>query len=1181
VSKYKEAKELNYATIASEMLEFWKENQIFEKSVSNREGAKTFTFYEGPPSANGTPGIHHVMARTVKDIFCRYKTLQGFQVKRKGGWDTHGLPVELQVEKELGITKDDIGKKISIEDYNKKCRETVMKYKDQWDDLTTKMGYWVDLKNPYVTYEKEYIESLWWILKKFYDKGLLYKGYTIQPYSPSDGTGLSSHELNQPGCYKDVKDTSVVAQFKVIRDAKSEFLFGAIEGDDLFVLAWTTTPWTLPSNTALAVGEKIKYVQINSFNPYTFKPVSVVLAKDLVGKYFSEKNKDLKLTDYKSGDKAIPFEIVKEFSGKDLLGLRYEQLLPYVPYFYAVADAFQIIAGDFVTTEDGTGVVHISPTFGADDFRVAKQNGIPALTIKDEAGNELPTVDKKGKFISVIGEKLKEGVAKYKIKTHKPLDVDDFYVKNYTDEDETNPDYKNTDVIISIILKEENKAFKVEKYEHTYPHSWRTDKPVLYYPLDAWFIKTTALKDKMVELNKTINWKPESTGTGRFGNWLENLVDWNLSRSRYWGTPLPIWRTKDGKEEICIGSQSELRNEVAKSVKAGLMQQSMVDGQWTMDLHRPFVDEIVLVSNSGQPMYRETDLIDVWFDSGAMPYAQWHYPFENKEVFENSYPADYISEGVDQTRGWFFTLHAIATLLSESSEEIKAVNKKVNNGGVAFKNVISTGLVLDKNGEKMSKRKGNVVDPYTTLGKYGADVVRWYMIENAPPWDNLKFDLAGIEETQRRFFGTLMNTYSFFAMYANIDGFVKDEMNNVPFERLAPLDKWIITKEQSLIEEVSAAYEDYEPTKAARAIQEFVNDHVSNWYVRLNRKRFWQPSSLSSVALAKEDLSSTALSKAGLSLSEDKRAAYETLYECLMVTAQLMAPIAPFFSEWLYKNLTDNIRSKAKQFNTPLQFESIHHTLLVKAESNRKDQELEISMAYAQRICSLVHSIRKNSKIKVRTPLQKILLPVLDEKFANRVRSIEAIIKAEVNVKSIEYIDDASGLLVKKVKPNFAKLGKQYGAKMKEVSAVINGMSKEEISVIEKAGKLSKDGFDLVVEDVLISSEDIPGWAVAAEGGVTVALDITITDDLKREGIARDFVNRVQNLRKDMGMEVLDKISIEVENHQELATSSLTEFKDYICTETQSLRLEFKENVTDAVEVDMDEFVLKIKVSLQ
>ncbi len=1154
------------------MLEFWKEQQIFEKSVSNREGAPTFTFYEGPPSANGTPGIHHVMARTVKDIFCRFKTLQGYQVKRKGGWDTHGLPVELQVEKELGITKDDIGKKISIEDYNQKCRETVMKYKDQWDDLTTKMGYWVDLKNPYITYEKEYIESLWWILKKFYDKGLLYKGYTIQPYSPSDGTGLSSHELNQPGCYKEVKDTSVVAQFKLIQDAKFKSIFTANE--EVCVLAWTTTPWTLPSNTALAVGDKIKYVQVNTFNPYTFKPVSVVLAKDLVGKYFSEKNKELKLADYKAGDKAIPFEIVKELTGKDLLGLRYEQLMPYVQPFYQTENAFQIIAGDFVTTEDGTGVVHISPTFGADDFRVAKQNNVPAMTIKDEAGNELPTVDKKGKFITAIGEKLKEGVARYQIKTHKPLGADDFYVKNYTDEDEKHPDYKNTDVIISIILKEENKAFKVEKYEHTYPHSWRTDKPVLYYPLDAWFIKTTALKDKMVALNKTINWKPESTGTGRFGNWLENLVDWNLSRSRYWGTPLPIWRTKDGREEICIGSVAQLQEEIEKANSKLTIDNKQLTNTSLNDLHRPFVDEIVLVSKSGQPMYRETDLIDVWFDSGAMPYAQWHYPFENQEVFENAYPADYISEGVDQTRGWFFTLHAIATLLSESSDEIKAVNQKVNNGGVAFKNVISTGLVLDKNGEKMSKRKGNVIDPYTTLSKYGADPVRWYMIENAPPWDNLKFDLAGIEETQRRFFGTLMNTYSFFAMYANIDGFVKDEMNNVPFERLAPLDKWIITKEQTLIAEVTAAYEDYEPTKAARAIQEFVNDHVSNWYVRLNRKRFWQPSS--SVALAKED-ANTSNDKSSI-LSEDKRAAYETLYECLMVTAQLMAPIAPFFSEWLYKNLTDSIRTKAKQNNTPLQFESIHHTLLVKADEKRKDAELEIAMDYAQRICSLTHSIRKNSKIKVRTPLQKILLPVIDEKFAQRVRSVEAIIKAEVNIKSIEYIDDTSDILVKKVKPNLPKLGKQYGPKMKEVSAVINGFSKEDISTIEKTGKLSTGGFDLVLEDVLISSEDIPGWAVAAEGGITVALDITITEELKREGIARDFVNRIQNLRKDKGLEVLDKIGITVEKNDVLIVASLTQFKEYICAETQALSLEFKEKLNESIDVDMDEITLKVLI---
>jgi isoleucyl-tRNA synthetase len=1175
VSKYREFKELNLAQVASEMLAFWKEEKIFEKSVSNREGSPTFTFYEGPPSANGTPGIHHVMARTVKDIFCRFKTLQGFQVNRKGGWDTHGLPVELQVEKELGITKDDIGKKISVEEYNTKCRETVMKYKDQWDDLTMKMGYWVDLEKPYITYEKEYIESLWWILKQLYDKKLLYKGYTIQPYSPAAGTGLSSHELNLPGCYKDVKDTSVVAQFKVKRDSKSEFLYKAVQGD-VHILAWTTTPWTLPSNTALAVGEKIKYVLVSSFNQYTHKPVHAVLAKELFPKYFSDKNKDLKLEDYKAGDKNIPFAIVQEFTGKDLVGIRYEQLMPYLLPFYDADKAFQVVAGDFVTTEDGTGVVHISPTFGADDFRVAKQNGIPALTVKDELDNEVPTVDRKGKFISVIGEQLEAGVKKFGIKTHKPLGADDFYVKNYTNEDETNPDYKNTDVIISIILKEENKAFKVEKYEHTYPHCWRTDKPVLYYPLDSWFIKTTALKDKMVALNKTINWKPESTGSGRFGNWLENLVDWNLSRSRYWGTPLPIWRSKDGKEEICIGSIDQLTKEVEKANAAGINNNVAIDnGQLTMDLHRPYVDEITLVSASGQPMYRELDLIDVWFDSGAMPYAQWHYPFENKEIFEKNYPADFIAEGVDQTRGWFFTLHAIATMLSESSDEVKAVNNKVGNGGVAFKNVISNGLVLDKSGNKMSKSKGNVVNPFETLAKYGPDVVRWYMMENAPPWDNLKFDFDGIVETQRRFFGTLINTYSFFVLYANIDGFVKDEMNNVPYDRLAPLDKWILTKEQSLIEEVTTAYNEYEPTKAARAIQDFVNDHLSNWYVRLNRKRFWQPSyakASDGKPLEGSDMNSL--------LSEDKKAAYETLYECLMVTAQLMAPIAPFFSEWLYKNLTDNIRSRAKQFNTPLQFESIHHTLMIKPQTNRKDLELEASMDYAQRICSLVHSIRKNSKVKVRTPLQKVLLPVLDEKFAQRVKSVEAIIKAEVNVKEIQYIDDTSGLLVKKVKPNFAKLGKQYGPKMKEVSAVINSFTKEEIQVIEKSGTLNKSGFDLVLDDVLISSEDIPGWAVASENGLTVALDITLTDELKREGIARDFVNRVQNLRKDMGLAVLDKIAIEVEKNGEAVSLALTEHKEYIRTETQALTLELKEQVVNATEVEMDEFMLKLKITV-
>jgi isoleucyl-tRNA synthetase len=1153
--KYKEFKDLNYAKIASEILEFWKNEKIFEKSVSNREGAETFTFYEGPPSANGTPGIHHVMARTVKDIFCRYKTLQGFQVKRKGGWDTHGLPVELQVEKQLGITKDDIGKKISIEEYNRKCRETVMMYKDQWDDLTLQMGYWVDLNNPYITYEKEYIESLWWILKQFYNKGLLYKGYTIQPYSPSDGTGLSSHELNQPGCYKEVKDTSVVAQFKVKRDSKSEFLFGKPTGDT-FILAWTTTPWTLPSNTALAIGEKITYVQVNTFNTYTHLPISVVLAKDLIGKYFSEKNKDLKLEEYKKGDKNIPFQIVQEFPGKQLIGIAYEQLMPYLQPFQDADRAFRVIAGDFVTTEDGTGVVHTSPTFGADDFRVAKQNGIPGLTVKDEAGNELPTVDRKGKFISVIGEKLKEGVAKFNIKTHKPLGADDFYVKNYTDEDESHPDYKTTDVIISIILKEENKAFDVRKYEHTYPHSWRTDKPVLYYPLDAWFIKTTAVKDKMVKLNREeINWKPESTGIGRFGNWLENLVDWNLSRSRYWGTPLPIWRTKDGKEEICIGSIEELNKEVSKAVKAGVMEKEL---SADLDLHRPYVDDIILVSASGQPMFRETDLIDVWFDSGAMPYAQWHYPFENKDIFEKSYPADFIAEGVDQTRGWFFTLHAIAAMLSESSDEVKAVNKKVGNGGVAFKNVISNGLVLDKDGNKMSKRKGNVVNPFEALPKYGPDVVRWYMIENAPPWDNLKFDFEGITEVQRRFFGTLVNTYSFFALYANIDGFTKDEMNNVAHDKLTHLDRWIISKVQSLVQECSKAYDEYEPTRAARAIQDFVNDHLSNWYVRLNRKRFWKGE-----------------------LSEDKKAAYETLYHCLLIVDQLMAPIAPFFSEWMYKNLTDNIRERAISNKTPLRHDSVHLTDLVKLEPQFIDKELEQSMEYAQKICSLVHSIRKNAKIKVRTPLQRILLPVLDESFANRIKSVEEIILAEVNVKKIEYIDDTAGILVKKVKPNLPKLGKQYGPKMKEVSAVINGFTKDDIREIEKQGKISKGGFDLVLEDVLISSEDIPGWSVATDGPITVALDITITEELKKEGIARDFVNRVQNLRKDMGLEVLDKITIEVEKDGEQVTAALTAFHDYISTETQALTLELKESLANATEVDMDEFMLKIKISVK
>jgi len=1128
-AKYKEYKELDFAKIASEVLEFWEKNNIFEQSITSKEGKPTFTFYEGPPSANGTPGIHHVMARTVKDIFCRFKTLEGYQVKRKGGWDTHGLPVELQVEKELGITKDDIGVKISVEDYNTKCRETVMKYKDQWNDLTVKMGYWVDLEHPYVTYENDYIESLWWILKQLYDKKLLYKGFSIQPYSPTDGTGLSSHELNLPGCYKDVKDTSITAQFKVIRDNKSSFLF---EGDEeVFILAWTTTPWTLPGNCALAVGEKIDYIKVKTYNPYTYKPVSVILAKERVNAYFDQKNASEALSSYQPGNKVIPFEVTTSYIGEDLVGVKYEQLLPYVK---PLGKAFEVLSGDFVSTEDGTGIVHTASLFGADDYRVCKENNIAAITVKDELGNEVPIVNKQGKFVKEIN------------------DFAGMFVREeyYSDSVRNQPDFKSTDVLIAIKLKEENKAFKVEKYVHSYPHSWRTDKPVLYYPLDSWFIKTTACKDRMVELNKTINWKPASTGTGRFGNWLENLVDWNLSRSRYWGTPLPIWRTKDGKTEKCIGSLEELKREVEHAEKFNIQNARFKDPAF--DLHRPFVDEIVLADEKGEPMYREPDLIDVWFDSGAMPYAQLHYPFENKEVFTKSYPADFIAEGVDQTRGWFFTLHAIAVMLFDS---------------VSFKNVISNGLVLDKNGNKMSKSKGNVVNPFETISKYGPDVVRWYMIENAPPWDNLKFDEEGIVEVKRRFFGTLLNTYSFFALYANIDGFVKDEQNNVPYSNLSHLDRWILSKLQSLIVEVTAAYNDYDPTKAARAIQEFVNDQLSNWYVRLNRKRFWQPTAGDKQAM-----------------TAHKKAAYETLYECIMVVGQLMAPVAPFFSEWLYKNLTDNIRDKAKTNKSPLQHPSIHLTDLVKADEQKIDKELEQSMEYAQRISSLVHSIRKGNKIKVRTPLQKIMLPVLDDQFASRVKGVEEIIKSEVNVKSIEYIDDASGVLVKKVKPNFAKLGKQYGPRMKEVSQVISAFTQEDIAAVEK-GKLAKGGFDFVLDDVLISSEDIPGWSVASEGGITVALDIQVTDELRREGIARDFVNRIQNLRKEMGLEVLDKIAIEVEKTQNgqsnALTSALEQFRDYISTETQALSLELKEQVAEGTEVDMDEFMLKVKISVR
>lgn len=1216
---FREYKGIDYAQIADEILAFWKENKIFEQSVTTREGQPSFTFYEGPPSANGTPGIHHVMARTIKDIFCRYQTLKGKQVKRKGGWDTHGLPIELQVEKELGITKDDIGRTISIEDYNKKCRETVMRFTDQWLDMTERMGYWVDMEDPYITYKNEYIESVWWLLKQLYNKGLLYKGYTVQPYSPAAGTGLSSHELNMPGTYKDVKDTTIVAMFKVKHAEKSAFLFESAE-EDLRILAWTTTPWTLPANCGLTVGEKIDYVKIKTFNPYTYAPVSVVLAKALVGKYFSEKAKDLSLDEYKAGDKIVPWQLMQEFKGKDLLEIRYEQLIPAVTNHELDTNAFRVIAGDFVTTEDGTGIVHTASVFGADDFRVCQQNGVPSVMVKDETGKDVPVVDKKGKFVSEVGSYLVEKVQEHHIKTHKTFGENDFYVKNYLSEDEKQADYKTTDEIIAIFLKSDNKAFKVERYEHTYPHCWRTDKPVLYYPLDSWFIRTTAMKDKLIHLNNTINWKPESTGTGRFGNWLENLVDWNLSRSRFWGTPLPVWRTGNypfhiAEDQVCIGSFEELTQEgwyyfggekfeefknkfveialrwennvisseeesfvsnlfgaeiykkVISIAKTNFTPEDFRDTEFlkteylkqfltpvkefigTMDFHRPYVDKIALfrtidgIHGKRAIIYtRETDLIDVWFDSGAMPYAQWHYPFENQDIFEQSFPADFISEGVDQTRGWFFTLHAISTMVSES---------------VSFKNVVSTGLVLDKNGEKMSKRKGNVINPFEALPKYGADPVRWYMITNSNPWDNLKFNLDGITEVQRKFFGTLYNTYAFFALYANLDNYEVNEFDRLPREKLSELDRWILSKLNTLVKEVDEAFADYEPTKAGRAIQDFVCDHLSNWYVRLSRRRFWKGE-----------------------MTEDKQAAYETLQHCLVAVSQLMSPIAPFFADWLYKNMTDHLRAKAIEKQTPFRYDSVHLSAFHPYEADWVDTELETSMDLAQRVSSLVHSLRKGNKIKVRQPLSKILIPVLSEQTREQIRHVEELIKAEVNVKTIEYVDDDSGILSKKVKPNFKALGPKYGPRMKEVAAVINGLTKEEINLLDKEGSLSLSNFSLLKEDVEILTEDLPGWIVANESGLTVALDVTISDELRQEGIARDFVNRIQNLRKDSGMEVTDKISISLKDTYEAVNAALEANKEYVCSETQALSLNILPELTDAVSVEMDEFLLEVKIEV-
>ena len=1131
MSKYPEYKQLNLPEIATGILKNWDNTHIFEQSIHIRDGKPAFTFYEGPPSANGLPGIHHVMARSIKDIFCRYKTQKGFQVKRKGGWDTHGLPIEISVEKTLGITKEDIGKSISIEDYNKACRKEVMKYKNRWDDLTRKIGYWVDLDEPYITFENNYIESCWHLLKELYKRKLLYKGYSIQPYSPAAGTGLSSHELNQPGTYKLIKDTSAIAQFAIKRNERSEFLYIKDVDAPLYFIAWTTTPWTLPANCALAVGEKINYVAVRTFNPYTFEPVILILAKELLSKYFPEKNAELKMEEYSSGSKNIPFKVIANYIGKKLEGIQYDQLMPYVQ---PEGKAFEVIIGDFVTTEDGTGIVHTASVFGADDFRVCKQNGISSIMVTDENGKPSPLVDKRGRFVKEVtdfaGEYVKE---EYLTESEKEAEK----------EKQGRDKYLSVDERISIKLKTENKAFKVERYEHSYPHCWRTDKPILYYPLDSWFIKTTAARDRMIELNKTINWKPESTGTGRFGNWLENLVDWNLSRSRYWGIPLPIWRTEDYTEELCIGSIEELRKEIQKSIAAGFMDATHLAhidaSKPDFDLHRPYVDDIILVSTSGKKMIRELDLIDVWFDSGAMPYAQWHYPFENKEIFKSSFPADFIAEGVDQTRGWFFTLHAIAVMLFDS---------------VAFKNVVSNGLVLDKNGNKMSKRLGNAADPFETLEKYGPDATRWYMISNAQPWDNLKFNFEGIAEVQRKFFGTLYNTYSFFALYANIDGFNYKEAE-IPLAERPEIDRWVISLLNTLIKEVDESYADYEPTKAARIISDFVCEHLSNWYVRLCRRRFWKQSGDNSEAI------------------QDKLAAYQTLYQCLETVAKLMAPVAPFYADHLYGDL-NTITKKESFASVHLSDFPVFHLLYI-------DNALQERMQLAQDISSLVLSLRKKVNIRVRQPLNKILLPVNDEHFKMQVEKIKHLILAEVNVESIEYIHDATGLLTKKIKPNFKTLGKKVGGMMKALTASIAEIDQQQIVKLEKEGLLNipvdNTTFDLLLEDVEILSEDIPGWQVATMDKLTVALDTHITEELKEKGLARELVNRIQNLRKDKGFAVTDRINVKLMGPESIRQSVKNNF-DYIRTEILATTLEFTEGLNesegDSVEVDDDLHVL-------
>ena len=1092
MSKFKQYKQLSLSNIHKEVLGNWKESDVFDKSIERRKGNPTFTFYEGPPSANGMPGIHHVIARTIKDLFCRYKTLQGFQVNRKAGWDTHGLPVELGVEKELGITKEDIGSTISIEDYNKACRTNVMKYKGSWEGITEEMGYWVDMQNPYVTYDNKYIESVWWLLGKMHSKGLLYKGHTIQPFSPKAGTGLSTHELNQPGCYRDVKDTSAVAQFKVVNNSDSKFLFDEAN-NDVYFLAWTTTPWTLPSNTALAVGEKINYLLVETLNQYTGKAISVVVAKDLANKYFSPENAELKFEDYEIGKKNLPFKIITEFKGSDLENLRYEQILAYAQP--EDGDAFKVLLGDFVTTEDGTGIVHLAPSFGADDNRVCKQNGIGSLTL----------VNKQGKFVDEV------------------TDFAGMYVKDefYTDSDEKPK--LSVDVQIVIKLKGENLCFKSEKYEHSYPHCWRTDKPILYYPMDSWFVKTTDYKERMMELNSTINWKPKSTGEGRFGKWLENLVDWNLSRSRFWGIPIPIWRTEDGETEICISSVEQLKSEIEKSIAAGIMKFNpltdfvvgdMSDENYnSFDLHRPYVDDIILVSKDGGPMKRELDLIDVWFDSGSMPYAQLHYPFENKDIFEENYPADFIAEGVDQTRGWFFTLHAISTMLFDS---------------VAYKNVISNGLVLDKNGNKMSKRLGNAVDPFITIAKYGADATRWYMISNAQPWDNLKFDEGGIVEVQRKFFGTLYNTYSFFVLYANIDGFNYSE-DDVPISERTELDRWILSELNTLIKEVEGNYESYEPTRVARLIQDFVMDKLSNWHVRLSRRRFWKGE-----------------------YNTEKVAAYQTLFECLEKVALLASPIAPFFMDRLFQDL-NTVSGKHSA-------SSIHLSDFPKSDASVIDKDLERKMQMAQNVTSLALSLRKKERLRVRQPLQKIMIPILNAKMQEDIDGVSTIILSEINVKEIEFLGKDSDVLTKQIKPNFKTLGPKFGKDMKLISRAVNQFSADDIKKIEMDENYPiNESITIDISDVEITSKDIPGCIVATNNGLTVALDITLSDELREEGLAREFINRIQNLRKDSGLEVTDKVKIQVEKNDSLTAAIKNNFA-YICDETLAVQLDFEEH---------------------